>query len=224
MRISRHRRGDCEQLLRGCLRFALGRDCNESVKGKDIKDESLNESDLGPGSVGISELQSEAVTTTKIATGAVGTTEIAGGAVTASKLSDDLRGRRQYYLTSSGTFDGATAPGACAAGYHMASFFELAYALLLSYDSALGFTTADMGSGPPSGIYGWVRTGNLANNSIGDPGTDNCLAYTTTAGSGTIVGLDSVWEKTNYVTPEIAPWGAIVIGCNITFRVWCIED
>src|SRR5438128_6388443 len=73
---------------------------------------------------------------------------------------------RRFYLTVE-TFPGNKVLDACARGYHMASRFELLDVAMLRYDSGVGFTTDDAGSGPPShaAAYGsqdpsgWVRTG-----------------------------------------------------------------
>jgi hypothetical protein len=69
---------------------------------------------------------------------------------------------RKFYLTQDG-YDGSQALSACAQGYHMASLWEILDPSNLSYDTSLGATVADSGSGPPNGS-GWIRTGFIASN------------------------------------------------------------
>src|SRR5262245_25332331 len=65
---------------------------------------------------------------------------------------------RKFYLTQDNTFDALEAPNACAAGYHMASLWEIFDPSSLVYDTALGHLSGD-GSGPPEFHIGWIRTG-----------------------------------------------------------------
>ncbi len=50
---------------------------------------------------------------------------------------------RKFYLTRENTFDGSEAPSACAAGYHMASLWEIFDPSNLVYDTALGHPSGD---------------------------------------------------------------------------------
>src|SRR5262249_33556851 len=76
------------------------------------------------------------------------------------------RGLRRYYLTKTAV-PGNQALTTCAAGFHMASRFEILDVSVLDYDPHLGFTTDDSGAGPPSAAAkygstapsGWMRTG-----------------------------------------------------------------
>jgi hypothetical protein len=106
---------------------------------------------------------------------------------------------RGYYLTQ-GTYDGNQALTACAAGYHMASLWEIHEPSNLRYDTALGLTGGDSGAGPPangaSDEWGWIRTGTAgAFGNPGFPGMANCGAWTDNAtdNAGTVVGLSSAW-------------------------------
>ncbi|MFX1355393.1 MAG: hypothetical protein ACFFGP_15680, partial [Promethearchaeota archaeon] len=55
---------------------------------------------------------------------------------------------RQYYLTDTPTgFTGADADTACAAGYHMASLYEILDTSNLKYNTDLGQTREDSGEG-----------------------------------------------------------------------------
>jgi hypothetical protein len=80
------------------------------------------------------------------------------------------RGLRKYYLTQT-THTGGQSLSACAEGYHMASLWEILDPSNLSYDTSLGFTLADSGSGPPASSLGWIRTGNV-DSPPHDGGTD----------------------------------------------------
>src|SRR5262249_42610344 len=88
---------------------------------------------------------------------------------------------RRFYLTPTASFDGSHAPTACAVGFHMANLFEIFDTTNLQYDKNLGFTTADMGEGPPdaaNGVgIGWMRTGGTPDSDT-IPGVGNCAAYT----------------------------------------------
>jgi len=65
------------------------------------------------------------------------------------------------------TFDGAHALTACVLGFHMASLWEIFNVSVLEYDTSLGATMDDSGSGPPADVLGWIRTG--FNSNGGDP-------------------------------------------------------
>ena len=135
---------------------------------------------------------------------------------------------RQYYLTSASTYDGDDALTACAAGYHMASLWELLDVSNLTYNSTLGYnhTPGDEGDGPPTGTLfaeGWVRTGNAASIGPATPGQHNCASYTfQTAGmQGTVVSLPNNWSAPGTL---IGSWSASTAGCETDQRVWCVED
>lgn len=125
-------------------------------------------------------------------------------------------GKKRFYLTTS-SHTGAVADIACAAGYHMASFFEIYDVTALEYDDALGATTADSGQGPPSPALeaGWIRSGI-------DSSLANCLAWTSASGAvdGTQAALTSNWQTT---LPR-APWSTSFNDCSLPQRVWCAED
>jgi hypothetical protein len=129
---------------------------------------------------------------------------------------------RRYYLTKA-TVDGAHAITACAAGYHMASIWEIREPAALQYNTALGRTQADSGSGPPipdiapaTSVGGWVRTGNVANTS-GGVGESNCAAWTAAGASqsGNVASLSTNWNTV---------WLANSVGCNQLHSVWCVQD
>ena len=130
---------------------------------------------------------------------------------------------RQYYLTSADAYDGDDAPGACAAGYHMASLWELLDVSNMTYNTSLGYQHAsgDCGDGPPTDVQGWVRTGNLANVGGAAPGTDNCVRYTTAIGFGTVVELPNDWSAPGTL---IGSWSGSTENCANSNRVWCVED
>jgi hypothetical protein len=125
------------------------------------------------------------------------------------------RGLRKFYLTQ-GKYDGSQSLLACAEGYHMPSLWEIVDPSNLSYDTNLGVTVADAGSGPPSAAPGWIRTGFLASggsmapDGSVQPGTANCQAWTSASSEahGTIVSLPIYAPVDIAVSPIITPWVA----------------
>lgn len=129
--------------------------------------------------------------------------------------------RRKYYLTST-QVAGNAATTACAAGYHMANYMEIFAPTYLEYNTVLGYTPADSGSGPPSAVVGWVRTGGPAiTNNI--PGNANCNAWTSNASNhyGTALALQPQWATASVA---VSPWDSVAVACNLTRRVWCVQD
>lgn len=146
--------------------------------------------------------------------------------------------RRAFYLTPT-TRLGNAAAGACAAGFHFASMWEVLGVPGLRYDSARGFVQADSGQGPPSGVFGWMRTGGPAAGdqaqfaAKGDGGTTNCDAWTSGAATrnGTIAFLAFCWqEEADCFAPTAwenvlgSGWFAAEQGCATPAQVWCVED
>ncbi|SRR6266496_1240567 len=134
---------------------------------------------------------------------------------------------RGYYLTQ-GTFDGSQDRSACSVGYHMASLWEIHEPSNLRYDTTLGFTADDSGSGPPTGksALGWIRTG-LPAASSGN-GLANCNAWTSNASTdfGSTASLSADWEGIFNPPSPAAPWESIALGCDdqVHVRVWCVQD
>ena len=138
-------------------------------------------------------------------------------------------GARRFYLTQA-TVDGSKALTACARGFHMASRFELTDPALLAYDTVLGVTTDDSGSGPPSaaavygspGPSGWVRTGGGSQytDAAGAPGSafTNCSTWSTSTHEtfGTVAFLTDRFGA--------ALWDGGSRRCDEKFHVWCVED
>jgi hypothetical protein len=132
---------------------------------------------------------------------------------------------RAFYLTQA-TFDGSQALTACAAGYHMASLWEIHEPSNLIYDTALGLTQDDSGSGPPS-RYGWIRTGRSASSSGQFPGVGNCNAWSSNASTdfGSAVVLSADWADIGNTSGPISPWQAQIFDCGTAaVRVWCVQD
>ena len=128
-------------------------------------------------------------------------------------------GVREYYLTTT-TYNGANASTACAAGYHMASMWEILDPSSLRYNSVLGHARDDSGAGPPID-RGWVRTGYMSNNE-NYAGRANCSAWTTTAGYGTTAILPNQWRAD---WEDLLAWNVYTWLCNsTTARVWCVAD
>ena len=141
------------------------------------------------------------------------------GQVGNNPLTRDLR--RSYYLTKS-QHNGSQVLSACSQGFHMASLSEILQTSNLRYDTTLGETTQDSGSGAPTFLesFGWIRTGNDSSNSI-SAGPANCNGWTTTSGFGTGVWLLLEWDSP---AREVSPWTSTPASCGGSFRVWCVED
>jgi len=132
---------------------------------------------------------------------------------------------RLFYLTQ-GTADGAGAPNACQAGFHMASLWEIYDPSSVVYESSTGLQQDDSGSGPPAGTPGWIRTGTNSRTVPGLAGFDNCEAYTSAnpAVLGTTVSLNILWGPLVAEVSEIPPWRADSHACSTTAHVWCVQD
>jgi type II secretory pathway pseudopilin PulG len=146
---------------------------------------------------------------------------------------------KRYFITSTDTVQAGDAPNACGTGYHMASLFEILDPTQLQYDttapSAYTSTTDDLGSGPPTNIFGWIRTGHSSfSGADSAPGESNCDRYTTSAGGayGTTVALNHLWEFALATFPNVnlyylynAPWWHPErTQCNSHAHVWCVQD
>jgi hypothetical protein len=127
---------------------------------------------------------------------------------------------RNFYLTKT-EHNGAQALSACAAGYHMASLWEIFDPSNLRYDTDLGFKSDDSGFGPPDN-YGWIRTGHSAA-TFTIPGVGNCNAWTSSdgGGSGSLAGLQPGWNHDGSIT---SPWTGDEVACSATVPVWCVQD
>jgi hypothetical protein len=140
--------------------------------------------------------------------------------VTASEVSGAQSIRmRQFYLSEYAS-DGDATLAVCAAGYHMASLWEIADPTNLKYNISLGRGSADSGQGPPSDWVGWVRTG-FSSNSSTTPGQANCTVWSGLSGSGTVVNLHDYWTNGGQ---DIGVWNAGPAGCGLFRSVWCVED
>ncbi len=128
-------------------------------------------------------------------------------------------GMRQFYL-SDYAYDGDVALAVCAAGYHMASLWEIADPTNLKYNTSLGDGAQDSGQGPPSDSVGWVRTGYTSDSST-TPGQSNCEVWDDLDGSGTVVNLHNYWTNGGQ---DIGDWNAGTAGCELSRRGWCVED
>jgi hypothetical protein len=130
-------------------------------------------------------------------------------------------GPRKFYLTQ--TLDnGSQALSACAAGYHMASLWEIFDPSNLKYDTTLGVTQADSGSGPPSKettASGWIRTvrrrrlAPLQALPTAMPGRS-----VLTRDWGSTAWFSNRWDS---LPPRLATDAA---DCGTTLFVWCIQD
>jgi hypothetical protein len=155
---------------------------------------------------------------------------VSGGTATAGNYCDDgscgwADTRRRFYVTQD-VHDGSQALSACAAGFHMASLWEILDPTQLQYDTTLGQTTEDSGFGPPSRIGGWVRTGKPSTIGSIYAGGASCSGYSTAAaGLGTVVSLTSSWDVTIVPAESIAPWwNGGTSQCENQIAVWCVQD
>jgi len=125
---------------------------------------------------------------------------------------------REYYLAPS-VLHGDQASTACAAGYHMASLWEILDTSNLEYNATLGDTMSDSGQGPPTMLWGWVRTGYASSDSM-TPGMGNCNAWSSSSGWGTYAWLERDWT----LAQDIHVWQVDAAGCGSWLKVWCVED
>src|SRR5437867_5551570 len=144
-------------------------------------------------------------------------------------------GRRRFYLTKE-SFQGNQAITACASGYHMASRFEILDVSGLDYDTGMGLTTDDSGSGPPSaaasyespGPFGWIRTGGASQftEPTGPPGSAavNCATWSSNSAQayGTVAYLTDRFIAEN--DSPAAPWNGRPQRCDVSCRVWCVQN
>jgi hypothetical protein len=131
---------------------------------------------------------------------------------------------RRFYVTQNSVYDGAEALQACADGFHMASIWEILDVSNLRYDRTRGFTTTDSGFGPPSGVFGWVRTG-WTPDVIPSAGIANCDAWRSNNHGfhGTMIELPIDWENIS-LGIEIGSWHAGPAACDFETRVWCVQN
>jgi hypothetical protein len=129
--------------------------------------------------------------------------------------------RRAYYL-SRDAVAGGQALAVCLPGFHMASLYEIFHPSNLRYDTTLGVTLGDAGSGPLR-TFGWIRTGSIAQSTTTSvPGNANCNAWQSSSPSinGSLVGLDD-WAN---AARSINPWRGTAASCQSIVSVWCVED
>jgi hypothetical protein len=137
-------------------------------------------------------------------------------------------GMRFFYLTTT-THMGAAADTACAAGYHMASLWEVLDPSGLEYNRALGRTGADTGDGPPSRFTGgeaWIRTGLDTGDTSSTSGLGNCNAWASASASdsGSTAQLDWPWASGDASPQTVTPWTTSWDQCITANPVWCVQD
>jgi hypothetical protein len=125
---------------------------------------------------------------------------------------------RGYYVTQAGYYGNEARTTACAAGYHMASLWEINDPSNLRYDPVLGTPPPDYGGnglftgGPPSGanMLAWIRTGDLSQPS--------CSTWTSGVGTddvGTAAVLDV--DAGRFIVSSTNR-------CDTGLKVWCVQD
>lgn len=156
---------------------------------------------------------------------------VIGGRATGGNVCDDNRcstnpAMRRFYPSQNSSVVGSAAPTSCASGFHFASLWEILDVSHLAYDTGLGFTTADSGSGPPSAASGWVRTGYSSSNNPPVEGQSNCNAWTSGAfgDHGTAAFLSTGWRTGDASTIVTSPWFGFYDSCSNSTRVWCVQD
>ena len=129
---------------------------------------------------------------------------------------------RRFYLTKDG-FTGAQAINACAKGYHMASLYEIFDVSNLRYNTVLGLTADDSGSGPPTSDFGWIRTGQSSSASS-MPGVGNCFVWSSdlSTADGTAVQLRFNFDFQS--DDVVNPWTSDAAPCHAAIRVWCVQN
>lgn len=127
---------------------------------------------------------------------------------------------RQYYLSYEDFF-GSEPKNACSTGYHMASLWEILDTSNLRYNPNLGTINHDSGQGPPSGSFGWVRTGHGSDND-NVPGNANCNTWSSTFGYGSVAGLPNNW--TAPAQQDVSIWDTGTQNCGQSASVWCVAD
>jgi hypothetical protein len=134
-------------------------------------------------------------------------------------------GMHQYYLTNASSYVGSQPKDACAIGYHMASLWEILDPSNLRYNVNLGYYREDIGMGPPSATFGWIRTGyDSDDGSIHGPGQANCSTWDSGSSGdyGTVVRLPSDWANT--AQQDISVWDAALRECSAVAPTWCVAD
>jgi hypothetical protein len=129
---------------------------------------------------------------------------------------------RHYYLTKS-AFTGAQTLNKCVAGYHFASFAELSDLSALNYNSTLGATAPDAGSGPPSYLLGvgWVRSGYSPTTGTNNNAPTNCNLWTSNSSSDSGEAAEPIPFFTAYASQVIV---FRQVTCNNAFPVWCVQN
>jgi hypothetical protein len=142
--------------------------------------------------------------------------------VTAAAVPHLANEKPHFYITNF-SVQGAGADTSCAAGYHMASLWEIFDPSARTYANLpVAKTRTDQGSGPVAGWWGWVRTG--YDSSVQDQaGRANCSLWSSsTAGEyGTIVKLTDNWTA---AAQTVNPWQPQTWSCAGTAPVWCVSD
>jgi hypothetical protein len=150
----------------------------------------------------------------------------APNAVQASQAAQAVTtGMRQYYLTNNSSYLGSQPKDACASGYHMASLWEILDPSNLRYNVNLGYDREDVGMGPPSATFGWIRTGYESDDgSINGAGHANCSVWDSSSSGhyGTVVRLPSDWANT--AQQDISVWDVALRECSQAAPAWCVAD
>jgi len=129
--------------------------------------------------------------------------------------------QKRFYLTQN-RHQGDTVLSACTIGFHTASHTELQGLASYAYDYVLGITVADSGSGAPVSYWGWIRSGQSTGLNI-----FNCDGWTRGDGTdrGTAIKYNPIHVSiSDQVDDPSHLHNSTYYDCNVTVRVWCVED
>lgn len=146
---------------------------------------------------------------------------LAGSWLTAGATAQGSDQRRAFYLTTT-KHTGGEAPNACAVGFRMASLWEIADPSNFRYETLLGVTVDDAGSGPPAATPGWIRTGTAASG-FGPAVRANCHAWQSSSARdyGTRARLSPGWYL---AAGRASPWFPDDEPCSVPQLVWCVQE
>ena len=139
---------------------------------------------------------------------------------------DAVDAESSYYLTPEKHLGGEVLDN-CAAGYHVASVWEMTGYNMMTYNREIGFPyigdtgqfVFDIEYGPPTGLHGWVRSNFIADE------YNSCSKWTdsTNAADGvTIVfWISDTIGPTEVVEPVVKLEQKL---CDYPTRIWCVSN
>ena len=104
----------------------------------------------------------------------------------------------------------------------MAAVFELLDLSDFEYDSSLGYTTQDSGSGPPK-TRGWIRNGNSLNGQFTSCGSTIFDAWTSANQTDTGSVMKPSAGLIGAPASGIPRWETQLETCDNAHRIWCVD-